>query len=74
MSDGLATKDVFALVAADTNNDHSYVSQFDLVLFLAAGETISVVSNATKANISGSIRQIADFNGTLVQPVGFTPQ
>jgi len=74
MSDGATTKDVWKIVSANTGTDHQYVSQFDLVLFLATGDTVSVVSNAGKAFISGSIRQIADVNGVLVQPVGFSPQ
>ena len=47
---------------------------FDLVVFLQASEQIDVVSSSTNARICGSYRQIADINGTLVQPVGFNPQ
>jgi len=74
LSDGLSTKDVWKITAANTGNDHAYTSQFDLVVFLSTSESISVVSNAAKAFICGSIRQIADVNGTLVNPSGFSPQ
>ena len=46
----------------------------NIIVFLAAGESINIISNSTNVRHSGSTRQIADINGTLVQPVGFTPQ
>ena len=46
---------------------------FDLVIFAKASEDIQAVSNATDTVITGSFRQIADVNGNLVNPSGFTP-
>ena len=46
----------------------------DLVVFLRNTDQFSVISNDLNIIIGGSIRQIADVNGTLVNPVGFTPQ
>lgn len=46
---------------------------FDFIIFLAPGESIKGTAAGT-TNIMGSSRQIADVNGTLVSPGGFTPQ
>ena len=48
--------------------------QMELTVFLGTGETIDVVSTGTNTTFQGSIRQVADINGVLVNPVGFTPQ
>jgi len=46
----------------------------DITVFLNTGETLKAKTDSTTSFISGSIRQVADLNGSLVQPVGFTPQ
>jgi hypothetical protein len=46
---------------------------FDFIVFFNTGETMKITANAN-ARASGSTRQIADINGTLVQPSGFSPQ
>ncbi len=50
------------------------MAHFDLVFFLGVGLRLRVVSGSAATNIRGSIRQIADSNGTLIQPAGFSPQ
>ena len=47
---------------------------YDFVVFVAVGESIDAVCKENQTFMAGSTRQIADINGTLVQPVGFTPQ
>lgn len=46
---------------------------FDFVAFIRAGDALNCSSNDTDTNITGSFRQIADVNGNLVNPSGFTP-
>lgn len=73
LSDGLSTKIVWAQSSAI--NINGYTSQdFDFVVFLAAGESVSATTTASGSIIKGSVRQIADVNGVLVNPSGFTPQ
>lgn len=73
ITDGASTKIVWSLNSAASASTVGLTSQgFDLTIFLVAGETLAVV-NDSLCNISGSIRQVADINGTLVQPVGFSP-
>ena len=73
MTDGATAKTIWSCVvdagtALDTANNN-----LDFNVFLAAGESISVTTDSF-SNFEGSVRQIADVNGTLVQPSGFTPQ
>jgi hypothetical protein len=72
-SDGVSNKKLFNL-EAPSGTANQYVSvPFDFVVFVASGESIAAESS-NNCNISGSTRQIADINGVLVQPVGFSPQ
>jgi hypothetical protein len=47
---------------------------FDFTVFLAAGESLTATSDTVNGIIAGSTRQVADVNGVLVNPSGFTPQ
>jgi hypothetical protein len=73
VTDGSSTKIVWALKAPQ-GSSFPFNATFDFVVFLGAGESVSAVSNGADSFLNGSTRQIADLNGTLVQPVGFTPQ
>ena len=73
MSDGFSTKIIYALqgeAGIATTDSVNY----DFVFFLAAGQSLIVKLSSTVARQFGSIRQIADVNGTLVNPSGFSPQ
>jgi hypothetical protein len=73
MTDGLSTKTIWGIETAIRNSGSMSAVDFDFVIFAAAG--ISVTGQiANKATIIGSVRQIADINGNLVNPSGFTPQ
>lgn len=48
--------------------------QVELTVFLRAGDTLDVVSTSVNTTFQGSIRQVADVNGVLVNPSGFSPQ
>jgi hypothetical protein len=74
MTDGVSVKTVWAssVDAAPTGNELSNLAiQFDLVFWLASGESVSGVSNKAQCHLIGSVRQIADSNGTLVNPSGY---
>lgn len=76
LSDGSSSKVVWNLsqvvvpASADVNN----VLNLDFTFFLTAADTLSVTTNSGLCRISGSIRQIADVNGNLTPPAGFSPQ
>lgn len=74
MSDGLSSKTVYAWNNVNTvSTPLSAGSDFDKVFFLKAGDSLSIAAS-TFARATGSYRQIADINGTLVNPSGFNPQ
>jgi len=73
MTDGSTTKIVYKLEHVAGGTVLSYAVPIDLVFFLTAGDSLIAKINSANAFQLGSIRQIADVNGTLVQPVGFTP-
>lgn len=73
MSDGLSTKTILGHEVG-ANVTLATAIEVDLIVFLDSGDSISAVSNDGKAKFVGSARQIADINGTLINPVGFNPQ
>ena len=74
LTDGLATKNLVNFVTDNGSGSASLIGLFDFVVFLAAGESLVATSNYSRAALTGSYRQIADVNGTLVNPSGFNPQ
>ena len=65
MDDGVDTKNVWRHPGTEG------VVQLDLIFWLAAGITLSANSSAATTNFAGSVRQIANSNGALVQPSGY---
>ena len=76
MTDGSTVKRIWALECQPQAASDSGIVQiaYDFVVFVAVGESIDAVCKENQTFMAGSTRQIADINGTLVQPVGFTPQ
>jgi hypothetical protein len=74
LSDGLTSKKVWGLEMYTDSVVNYGVVPFDLSVFLAAGESISAITDSVVAIMIGSIRQTADVNGVPVNPSGFTPQ
>jgi hypothetical protein len=74
LSDGSTTKRVFGYTSLAVPNSPIVTDSYDFVVFLDVGITLTVVSTESQMGLIGSSRQIATSNGTLVQPVGFTPQ
>jgi hypothetical protein len=74
MSDGLSTKRILSVYINNATSDTIISETLDKVIFLRAGDTLTAVSGGAKVFVTGSARQLADVNGNLVQPSGFTPQ
>ena len=72
MSDGLSTKIIMSFLRRANGGGQS--ETFDFIVFLAPGESISADTNNINVQIGGCSRQIADVNGNLINPSGFTPQ
>lgn len=73
LSDGLSTKTIWQHSAINSTTENVSCIQYDFVVFLASGESLSGASG-TLSNLIGSSRQIADVNGVLVDPSGYQPQ
>lgn len=73
ISDGLSTK---RLLTFEYDNGGTvgvnYGQMYDFVVYLTSGDSLSVTSTIDRILVSGSTRQIADVNGNLVNPSGFT--
>lgn len=76
MSDGLSTKTIWEMGnLPNTSTGTSFAVNIDVNVFLASGESVSAVCNANSYTaLVGSVRQIADVNGNLTNPSGFSPQ
>jgi len=71
MSDGLSTKVIWRQQSgAGASNNQAFV-QFDFIVFCAAGENLTCTSTNVSNIASGSVRQVATGDGTLVSPNGF---
>jgi hypothetical protein len=73
LSNGLTVKNVWSLLADDSSSNFQDAATFDLTVFLGQTEILGVNCNGGSL-IAGSYRQVADANGVLVNPSGFTPQ
>jgi hypothetical protein len=73
LSDGLSNKIIWEYEDLAGNSEATFQNYFEFVVFLNSGESISGTSNGN-AQLSGTTRQIATVDGTLVNPAGFSPQ
>lgn len=77
LSDGVTPKTVWkAGIKNATSTATALSASFIIneIVYLPAGEICRIKSSGSTCTFAGSIRQIADNNGTLVQPNGFNPQ
>ena len=70
MTDGFATKQVWAVVGPGKNANVVSVP-FDLVFWLVPGVTLNVFSDSAQGFMTGSIRQVADSSGNTINPSGY---
>lgn len=69
MTDGSSVKQVWAGIGAGSSDRENVT--FDLTFWLASGITLTAFSDTTGSVITGSIRQVADSQGQLVNPSGY---
>jgi len=74
ITDGISTKQLFSYSTVNNANTQGFNSfNVNMIVFLRSGDSISVTATSN-AECAGSVRQIADVNGTLINPSGFNPQ
>jgi hypothetical protein len=74
LTDGLAVKQLFQIFVDNGATEDLISLPFDFTVFLAAGESLTGTSDAGNNFLRVTVRQVADVNGNLVNPSGFTPQ
>lgn len=70
INDGASTTTVFE---ATQYGSTGAVLSYETIIFLPAGHSIELVSSGASMKVRGSCRQIATVDGTLVNPLGFSP-
>jgi hypothetical protein len=65
LTDGSTSKEI---VAFSGLTGYQTLDFIDLIVFIGAGESCSIVSTGTSSQMRGSFRQIANINGDLVNP------
>lgn len=68
LTDGITTKVIYESRLPSDATKLSVTNNFDFIVFLKAGESLSAQSGHTTCFIVGSTRQIADINGNLINP------
>jgi len=74
INDGSTDKTVWSHAIPQNGGNGIASENYKLVMFLRPNDSIKGLATSTDGNLNGSIRQIADVNGNLVNPVGFSPQ
>lgn len=65
ITDGTTTK---ALLEIPSSASFLTVVPIDVIVFVEAGDTVSINSSSTSLDVRGSVRQLADLSGNLVNP------
>ena len=74
INDGVDDKDIFTHKTALAGSAAAISAvPIDLVVFLRAGDTLKAKTDNSQSFLTGSVRQIADVSGSLINPVGFNP-
>jgi hypothetical protein len=68
LSDGTTDKTVWSHIHRNFSGTINSSLNIDFNVFLNTGDSLKFFSNSTSARIVGSVRQIADISGNLVNP------
>ena len=72
LTDGLGTKTVWEVSNTANSAQTSVLGQYGFTFFLDSGESMTASSSSTAAFLQGYSRQIADKQGNIVNPAGFS--
>lgn len=68
ITDGFSTKKLINFYSPASATITRSLEDFDFLVFLEAGDSLTATSSSTSIRLSGSTRQIADISGNLVNP------
>lgn len=66
------TKNLYGISTAGNGNNENVAVTFDFVIFVNTGHKIDAVSDNNGIVVDVAYRQIADINGNLTNPLGFS--
>jgi hypothetical protein len=72
LDSGITTKIIWEVNTPSTGQNTGTFADDSFTVFLRAGDSLKAVTNNTAAVLDVWYRQIADVNGNLVNPLGFT--
>ena len=73
INDGVDTKRLWALTSAASGADtFTGLTDDSFIVFVRAGDTVTLYSSGTATTLHAWYRQVADVSGNLVNPLGFT--
>jgi len=68
ITDGITSKILYKIRGIGSSNAGVYQNNYDFIVFLNAGDSIVIATSNAFCSIDGSLRQIADVNGNLINP------
>ena len=72
LTDGFSTTNLWKFIVPNLGTGQVNVAQFDTIVFLGSGESLTATSNGVESEMAGSLRQVADSTGNIVNPSGFS--
>jgi len=74
INDGTTQRTFWQHQAQNNTSSTNNTLDFNFYVFLRVGDTLEASSNGATANLFGNCHQVADVNGVLTVPAGFSPQ
>ena len=68
INDGISTKKVWGVKTVANTANTTNALNYDFNIFLTAGDSLELTTSGTEIFLIGSVRQIADLSGNLVNP------
>jgi len=72
INSGITTKTVWKYAVSPVATEYEPVAEGKFVVFLRSGDSLVGTTNGSGSRMNVWYRQIADINGNLVNPLGFT--
>jgi hypothetical protein len=70
--DGVTQKIIWQVTDKTSNHSEAFIVTDNLTVFVRSGDSVNIRSDSANINILATYRQIADVNGNLVNPLGFS--
>ena len=71
MFDGTTVKIIYDLDSGASTTDAQTMIVVDFYVFLRSGDSLRITNASSSYDVRGTVQQVADINGNLINPVGF---